>query len=42
MLEATAQTRVILATARGLLAAAMPMIERQGLTLLGLMPPLPD
>jgi DNA polymerase IV len=34
--EATAQTQVILATARGLLAAAMPMIERDGLTLIGL------
>jgi DNA polymerase-4 len=33
--EATAQTQTILATARGLLAAAMPMIERQGLTLIG-------
>ena len=33
--EATAQTRTILATARGLLAAAMPMIERQGITLVG-------
>jgi DNA polymerase-4 len=34
--EATAQTRVILATARELLAAAMPSIEAQGLTLVGL------
>ena len=34
--EATAQTPTILATARGLLAAATPMIERQGLTLIGL------
>jgi DNA polymerase-4 len=34
--EATAQTQVILATARGLLAAAMPMVERDGLTLIGL------
>jgi DNA polymerase IV len=34
--EATAETRTILATARGLLAAAMPMIEKQGLTLVGL------
>jgi DNA polymerase IV len=34
--EATAQTQVILATARGLLATATPMIERQGLTLIGL------
>jgi DNA polymerase-4 len=33
--EATAQTQTILATARGLLAAAMPMIERQGVTLVG-------
>jgi len=33
--EATAQTRTILATARGLLATAMPMIETQGITLLG-------
>jgi DNA polymerase IV len=34
--EGTAETRTILATARGLLAAAMPMIEKQGLTLVGL------
>jgi DNA polymerase IV len=34
--EPTAETRTILATARGLLAAAMPMIEKQGLTLVGL------
>jgi DNA polymerase IV len=34
--EATDQTRTILATARGLLAAATPMIERQGLTLVGI------
>ena len=33
--EATAQTELILATARGLLAIALPMIERQGLTLIG-------
>jgi DNA polymerase IV len=33
--EATAQTQAILATARGLLATAMPLIERQGLTLVG-------
>jgi DNA polymerase IV len=33
--EATAQTQTILATARGLLAAAMPMIDAQGLTLVG-------
>jgi DNA polymerase IV len=34
--EATADTQTLLATGRGLLAAAMPMIERQGLTLLGI------
>jgi DNA polymerase IV len=34
--EATRQTRTILTTARGLLATAMPMIERQGITLVGL------
>jgi DNA polymerase-4 len=34
--RATAQTHVILAVVRGLLAAAMPMIERLGLTLVGL------
>jgi DNA polymerase IV len=33
--EATAHTPTILATARELLAAAMPMIERAGLTLIG-------
>jgi DNA polymerase-4 len=33
--EATAQTQTILATARKLLAAAMPLIERDGLTLVG-------
>jgi DNA polymerase-4 len=33
--EATAQTQTILATARKLLAAAMPLIESQGLTLVG-------
>ena len=33
--EATAQTQTILATARKLLAAAMPVIERRGLTLIG-------
>jgi DNA polymerase-4 len=33
--QATAHTQTILATARGLLASAMPMIERQGLTLVG-------
>jgi nucleotidyltransferase/DNA polymerase involved in DNA repair len=35
MPRATAQTGVILATARALLLAAMPMIERRGLTLVG-------
>ncbi|MBA3476276.1 MAG: DNA polymerase IV [Actinobacteria bacterium] len=34
--QATAQTQVILATARWLLWTAMPMIERQGVTLVGL------
>ena len=34
--QATAQTQTILATARGLLATAMPMIESQGITLVGL------
>jgi DNA polymerase-4 len=33
--RATAHTETILATARGLLAAAMSMIDRQGLTLVG-------
>ena len=33
--RATAQTHTILATVRALLATAMPMIERQGLTLVG-------
>jgi DNA polymerase-4 len=33
--EATAETQTILATARGLLSAAMPMIERRGITLVG-------
>jgi DNA polymerase-4 len=33
--EATAQTQTILATARGLLTATMPLIESQGLTLVG-------
>jgi len=33
--EATANTQTILATARGLLAAAMPMIRSQGITLIG-------
>jgi DNA polymerase-4 len=35
MPQATAQTDAILAAARGLLAAALPMIERRGLTLVG-------
>jgi DNA polymerase IV len=34
--EATAQTQTLLAAQRGLLAASLPMIERQGLTLLGI------
>ena len=34
--RATAGTGTILAAARGLLAAAMPLIERQGLTLVGI------
>ncbi|MGH2539747.1 MAG: DNA polymerase IV [Actinomycetota bacterium] len=34
--EATAHTETILATARGLLATAMPTIERRGITLIGL------
>jgi DNA polymerase IV len=33
--QATAETQTILATARGLLAMAMPMIESRGITLLG-------
>ncbi|HEY7280948.1 MAG TPA: DNA polymerase IV [Actinomycetota bacterium] len=33
--EATADTETFLAAARGLLAAAMPMIRRQGITLVG-------
>jgi DNA polymerase IV len=33
--EATAQTQTVLATARGLLAAAMPIVQGQGITLLG-------
>ena len=33
--HATAHTETILTTARGLLATAIPMIERQGLTLIG-------
>jgi DNA polymerase-4 len=35
MLEATGRTRTILAAARGLLAAAMPLIRDRGVTLLG-------
>jgi DNA polymerase IV len=34
--EATQQTHTILVIARGLLATAMPMIERRGLTLIGI------
>jgi DNA polymerase IV len=33
--QSTSRTRTILATARELLAAAMPLVERQGITLLG-------
>jgi DNA polymerase-4 len=33
--RATAQTRTVLAAVRGLLAAAMPVVERQGVTLVG-------
>ena len=33
---ATAHTETVLATARGLLAAAMPTIERRGITLVGI------
>jgi len=36
LVEATGQTYTILVTARGLLATAMPLIERQGITLLGI------
>jgi DNA polymerase-4 len=36
LFEATAQTQTILRTARGLLGGAMPMIARQGITLLGI------
>ena len=36
LMEATAQTQTILATVRDLLAAAMPLIESQGLTLIGI------
>jgi DNA polymerase-4 len=32
----TASTQAILATARGLLASAMPMIEQRGITLVGI------
>jgi DNA polymerase IV len=35
MTQATAQTEPILAAARALLAAAMPMIEERGMTLIG-------
>ena len=34
--QATAHSHTILTTARGLLVAAMPLIERQGLTLVGI------
>jgi DNA polymerase IV len=34
--EATSSTETILAAARGLLAMAMPLIERQGITLIGI------
>ena len=34
--QGTAETRAILATARGLLTAAVPVIERHGLTLVGI------
>ena len=34
--QATCETRTILDTARGLLATAMPMIERRGITLVGI------
>ncbi len=33
--QATAQTQVILATARGLLTTATPLIENRGITLIG-------
>jgi len=33
--QATHQTDLVLATARGLLAASMPLVERRGLTLIG-------
>ncbi len=35
MTHATAETQIILVTARGLLAAAMPAVDRRGLTLVG-------
>jgi DNA polymerase IV len=35
LVRATAQTHTILAAARGLLAASLPMIERRGLTMIG-------
>jgi DNA polymerase IV len=34
--RSTCQTRTVLTTARGLLASAMPLIERDGLTMLGI------
>ena len=34
--EATARTQTILTTARELLAASLPMIERRGITLIGI------
>jgi DNA polymerase-4 len=36
LLRATAETETILATARGLLTTARPLIERQGITLVGI------
>jgi DNA polymerase IV len=36
LLEATAETRTILIVARGLLAAVTPLVERQGITLVGI------
>jgi DNA polymerase-4 len=36
MLEPSAETRVILAAANGLLRASLPMIERRGITLIGI------
>jgi DNA polymerase IV len=36
LLHATAETHAIVATARGLLAASMPMIQGRGLTLVGI------